>query len=151
MAISTKFCTSFKVDLLDGTFSGVAAESPNNTFKLALATSSATLDAGTTNYSNLSPNEATDTHSPLGYVAGGSYLVVAQVPTSTSTTAWLDFADLVFSTVTLTANGCLIYDTGNSNASMTTHAFGADKSASSGDFTVVMPTADSSNAIIRIA
>lgn len=149
MAISTTFTTAFKVDLLDGTFTGVTAESPNNTFKLALYTSSATLDATYTAYS--ATNEATDTHSPIGYAPGGSYLVVAQVPTSTSTTAWLDFADLVFSTVTLTANGCLIYDTVNSNAAMTTHAFGSDKSASSGDFTVVMPTADSSNAIIRIA
>lgn len=149
MAISTTFTTAFKVDLLDGTFSGVVAESPNNTYKLAMFTSSATLDATTTAYA--ATNEVTDTSSPQGYTAGGKFLVVAQVPTSTSTTAWLDFEDLVFSSVTLTANGCLIYDTVNSNAAMTTHAFGSDKSASAGDFTVVFPTGDSTNAIIRIA
>jgi len=139
-------CTSFKVDLLDGTFSGFVSESPNNTHKLALYTSSATLDATTTAYSGTNEVAATG-----GYTTGGEYLVLAQVPTSTSTTAWLDFDDLVWASSTITANGCLIYDTGNSNASITTHAFGADKSSSSGDFTVVFPTGDSSTGIIRIA
>lgn len=141
MAISTAMCTSFKVDLLDGTFSGFVTESPSNTFRLALYLSSATLDASKASYGGTvgvsgDTGEASDTSgsSPLGYQPGGSYLEISQVPTSTSTTAWLDFSDLVFSTVTLTAGGCLIYDTGNSNASISTHTFGSDKSASAGKF-----------------
>ena len=145
MAISTAMCTSFKVDLLDGTFSGFASESPNNTFKLALFTSSATLDATTTAYA------ATNEAAGSGYTAGGAFLVLAAVPTSSGTTAYVDFADLVFSTVTITANGCLIYDTVNSNAAISTHAFGTDKTATAGDFTIVFPTADASNAILRLA
>ena len=142
----TFMATSFKVDLLDGSFSGFTAESPNNTHKLALFTSSATLDATTTAYSNT--NECAGTG---GYTQGGEFLVLAQAPTSTSTTAWLDFADLVWASSTITARGCMIYDTGNSNATISIHDFSADKSSSSGDFTVVFPVGDSSTGIIRIA
>ena len=145
MAISTAMCTNFKVDLLDGTFSGFAAGQSGNTHKLALFTSAATLDASTTAYA------ATNEASGSGYTAGGAFLAIAQVPTSSGTTAYLDFTDLVFSTVTITANGCLIYDTVNSNAAISTHAFGSDKTATAGDFTIVFPTADASNAILRLA
>jgi hypothetical protein len=145
MAISTAMATSFKVDLLDGTFGGFVVESPMNNIKIALFTSAATLDATTTAYS--STNEVANGN---GYTTGGQFLVVV-APTSSSTTAFVDFADVVWTSSTITANGCLIYDATNSNAAISSHAFGSDKSSSSGDFTVVFPTADASNAIIRIA
>jgi hypothetical protein len=113
--------------------------------KLALYTSSATLDATTTAYS--ATNEAS------GVTAGGYALTFsASMPSLTTTVAWMDFADLVISTVTVTARGCLIYNSyGGQNRSMSTHDFGADKTSTAGDFTIVFPTADSSNAILRIA
>lgn len=149
MAISTTMTQAFKVDLLDGSFSGFTAESPNDTFKLALYTSSATLDATTTVYSGT--NEAAGTGSPEVYVAGGQFVVRASAPTWTTDAAWVDFEDVVWSTITITANGALFYDTVNSNAAISTHAFGSDKSASGGDFTVQMPTGDNNTALIRIA
>lgn len=116
-------------------------------FKLAMYTSSATLDATTTAYS--ASNEASGT----GYSAGGSALTFsASMPSITTTTAWMDFADLVFSTATVTARGCLIYNAyGALNLAVSVHDFGADKTSTAGDFTIVFPTADSSNAILRFA
>ena len=108
-------------------------------------TSSATLDATTTAYS--ATNEASGT----GYSAGGNTLTIAQVPTFTSTTAWLDFGDSTWSSSTITANGALIYNSTNSNTAVAVLAFGGDKTSTNGDFTIIFPTADSSNAIIRIA
>lgn len=115
-------------------------------YKLALYTSSATLDASTTAYS--ATNEASGT----GYSAGGSALTLsASMPSLTTTVAWLDFADLVFSTATITANGCEIYNSyGAQNRACSVHAFGGDKTSTAGDFTVIFPAADSSNAILRI-
>lgn len=114
-------------------------------YKLALYTSSATLSAATTTYS--ATNEAS------GVTAGGYALTIsASMPSLTSTTAWMDFADLVISTVTTTARGCLIYNSyGAQNRAVSVHDFGADKTSTAGDFTVVFPTADSSNAILRLA
>lgn len=113
--------------------------------KLALYTSSATLGASTTAYS--ATNEAS------GVTAGGYALTFsASMPSLTSTTAWMDFADLVISTVSTTARGCLIYNSyGALNLAISTHDFGADKTSTSGDFTITFPTADSTSAIIRIA
>ncbi len=113
--------------------------------KLALYTSSATLDATTTAYS--ATNEAS------GVTAGGYALTFsASMPSLTSTTSWTDFADLVISTVTTTARGCLIYNSyGAQNRAISTHDFGADKTSTAGDFTITFPTADSTNAILRIA
>lgn len=113
--------------------------------KLALYTSSATLDASTTTYS--ATNEAS------GVTAGGYALTYsASMPSLTTTTAWMDFADLVISAVTTTARGCLIYNSyGAQNEAISTHDFGADKTSTSGDFTVIFPAADSSNAILRFA
>jgi len=115
--------------------------------KLAMYTSSATLDATTTAYS------ATNETSGTGYSAGGSALTFsASMPSLTTTTTWMDFADLVFTTATVTARGCLIYNSyGGQNRSMSTHDFGADKTSTAGDFTIIFPTADSTNAILRIA
>jgi len=150
MAITQAMCTSFKVELLSGghnfnTTNVARTVNTADTFKIALYTSSATLDATTTAYSV--SNEASGT----GYSAGGNTLSISQVPTSTSTTAWLDFSDTTWSTATITARGALIYNSTNSDTSVAVLDFGGDKTSTAGDFTIVFPTADSSSAIIRIA
>ena len=147
MAISQAMCTSFKQELLEGKHNFLA--SGGHTFNIALFTSSATLGASTTDYS--SSNEASGTN----YSAGGQALSNVN-PTTSGTTAFTDFADEVFSNVTVTARGALIYNTTTGGGSSTTDSvvvldFGADKTATSGDFTIQFPTADASNAIIRIA
>ena len=143
MAITQAMCTSFKKELLEGTHNFKA--SGGNSFKLALYTSSATMTAATTAYST--SQEASGTN----YTAGGAALTRVDHSIS-GTTALTDFTDLTFSNVTLTARGALIFNEDTTgDTSVCVLDFGADKSASSGDFTVVFPTADSSNAIIRIA
>ena len=142
MAITQAMCTSFKKELLEGTHNFL--NSGGSTFKLALFTSSATLGASTTAYATT--NEVTGT----GYSAGGDSLTRVD-PTSSGTTAFTDFADLTFSTATITANGALIYNSSASDAAVIVLAFGGDKTSTAGDFTVQFPTADASNAIIRIA
>lgn len=149
MAISQAMCTSFKVEILDAYHNfGTAparATGAADTFKIALYTSSATLGSTTTAYTT--SNEVTGT----GYSAGGNTLTISQAPTSTSTTAWLDFADTTWSSATITANGALIYNSTQGNRAVAVLAFGGDKTSTAGDFTIVFPAADSSNAIIRIA
>jgi hypothetical protein len=143
MAITQAMVTSFKVQILGGDFdfsSGTA-----DTFKIALFTSAATLGATTTAYST--SNEVTGTN----YVAGGNTLTISQVPTSTGTTAFLDFADTTWSTATITARGALIYKSGGGDPAIAVLDFGSDKTSTAGDFTIVFPAADASNAIIRIA
>jgi len=147
MAITQAMCTSFKQELLEAKHDFVA--SGGHTFKLALFTSSATLGASTTDYATT--NEVSGT----GYSAGGSALTNVN-PTTSGTTAFTDFDDLTFSTATITANGALIYNTTTDGGSGTTDAvcvlaFGGDKTSTAGDFTIQFPTADASNAIIRIA
>ena len=143
MAITQAMCTSFKQELLQAKHD--FTNGTGNTFKLALYTSSATLGAATTAYS--ATNEASGT----GYSAGGSALTNG-TPTASGTTAFTDFADLTFSTATITARGALIYnDTQAGDPSVVVLDFGSDKSSSAGDFTITFPTADASNAIIRIA
>tara|TARA_R100000908_G_C3730506_1_gene130058 strand:- start:628 stop:1059 length:432 start_codon:yes stop_codon:yes gene_type:complete len=143
MAISQAMCTSFKKELLEAKHNFL--NSGGNTFNLALYTSSASLGAGTTVYTT--SNEVSGTN----YTAKGASLTRVD-PSTSGTTALTDFSDLTFSNVTLTARGALIFnDTASGDPSVCVLDFGADKSASSGDFTVVFPTADSSNAIIRIA
>ena len=141
MAISQALCTSFKVELMTATHNFT---NPGNTFKLALYTSTATLGATTTAYS--STNESTGS----GYSAGGAALTNV-TPTSSGTTAFTDFADLTFSTVSVTAAGALIYNTSASNKAVCVLSFGGDKTSTLGNFTIVFPTADATNAIIRIA
>ena len=143
MAISQAMCTSFKKELMTATHNFTA--SSGNTFKLALYTSSATLGAATTAYS--ATNEASGTN----YSAGGAALTNV-TPTTSGTTALTDFADLTFSNATVTANGALIYnETAAGDPSVVVLAFGGDKTSTAGDFTIQFPTADASNAIIRIA
>jgi hypothetical protein len=142
MAISQAMCTSFKVELLTATHD--FTNSTGDTFKIALYTSSASLDASTTAYS------ATNEVSGTGYTAGGNTLTNV-TPTSSGTTAFTDFADTTWSTATITANGALIYNSSKSDAAVAVLAFGGDKTSTAGDFTIVFPTADASNAIIRLA
>jgi hypothetical protein len=149
MAITQAMATSFKVDLLNGVhaFGTTVTRGSTNadTFYIALYTSSATLGATTTAYT------VTNEVSGTGYSAGGNSLTVSQTPTSTSTTAWLDFADSTWSSSTITAAGALIYNSTNSNKAVAVLDFGGDKTSTNGDFTIVFPTADSTSAIIRIA
>ena len=142
MSISQAMCTSIKVELMTGTHN--FTNSSGNAFKLALYTSSATLGAATTAFS------ATNEVSGTGYSSGGGALTNV-TPTSSGTTAFTDFADLTFSSSTITANGALIYNSTNSNKAVCVLAFGGDKSSTNGDFTIQFPTPDASNAIIRIA
>lgn len=147
MAISQAFCTSFKVELMTALHN--FSNPGGNTFKLALFRATAsivgTFGAGTTNYSDMGADEASGTN----YTAGGAALA-SVTPTSSGTTALTDFADLVYSNVTLTTSGALIYNSTNSNRACIVLNFGADKSASAGDLTIIFPTADASNAIIRL-
>jgi hypothetical protein len=146
MAITQAMATSFKVGLLDGVFDFGTGTS--QVFKIALYTASATLDATTTAYTT--SNEVSS--SGTGYTAGGNTLVVSQVPTSTGTTAFLDFADSTWSAATITARGALIYlANGTTNPAVCVLDFGSDKTSTNGAFTIIFPAADSSNAIIRIA
>ena len=142
MAITQAMCTSFKKELLEGTHN--FKNSGGSTFKLALFTSSATLGAATTAYA--ATNEASGTN----YTAGGANLTRVD-PSSSGTTALTDFADLTFSTATITANGALIYNSSASDKAVIVLAFGGDKTSTAGDFTIQFPAADASNAIIRIA
>ena len=142
MAITQAMCTSFKKELLEGVHN--FKNSGGSTFKLALFTSSATLGASTTAYATT--NEVTGT----GYSAGGASLTRVD-PSTSGTTALTDFADETFSTATITANGALIYNSSASDKAVIVLAFGGDKTSTAGDFTIQFPTADASNAIIRIA
>ena len=146
MAITQAMATSFKVGLLDGVFD--FGTGTTQVFKIALYTASATLDSTTTAYTT--SNEVSS--SGTGYTAGGNTLVVSQVPTSTGTTAFLDFADSTWSAATITARGALIYlANGTTNPAVCVLDFGSDKTSTNGDFTIIFPASDSSNAIIRIA
>ena len=150
MAFSGNFmCTSFKKELLYGVHDFDLAN--GDTFKIALYDNNASFDASTTAYTT--SNEVSGT----GYTAGGGALTNVD-PTSSGTTALTDYADETFSTATITARGALIYNTTPNTGSITVTNpsvvvldFGSDKTSTAGDFTIVFPTADASNAIIRIA
>ena len=143
MAITQAMCTSFKKELLEAKHNFLL--SGGNTFKIALYTSSASLDASTTAYS------ATNEVSGTNYTAAGNTLTRVD-PSSSGTTGFTDFADTTWSSSTITARGAVIYnDTASGDPSVIVLNFGADKSSSAGDFTITFPTADASDAIIRIA
>jgi hypothetical protein len=158
MAISQAMCTSFKAQLLLGAHDfRPSAQAGADTFKLALYTSAASLDANTTTYTG--SDEAT------GVTAGGLALTNIGVGTTninaTAGTGFTDFADLTFTNVTTTARGALIYNTtpstnDNANVALTNAAvcvldFGSDKTSTAGDFTIIFPAFDATSAIIRIA
>ena len=145
MAFTGNFmCTSFKQELLTGTHDFTA--STGSTFKLALYTNSASFTAATTAYT--ATNEVGDSGS---YAAGGGDLTNV-TPTTSGTTALTDFDDLEFTSATITARGALIYNsTASGDPTVAVLDFGADKTSTTGTFTIQFPTADASNAIIRIA
>ena len=145
MAITSAICTSFKVELLKGVHNFTATT--GNTFKIALYDSDATLGAGTTAFST--SEEITNT-SGSAYTSGGATLT-SVTPTSSSTTAISDFSDVSFSSASFTANGALIYNSSATNAAVCAIALGSDKTATNGTFTIQFPTADATNAIIRLA
>ena len=142
--ITTAMCNSFKQELLGGVH-----DLDTHTLKLALIKPSPTgsYGAATTNYSDITGNsdEATGTN----YSAGGQELDSATI-TLSGTTAFVDFADEVFSNLTISAGGAIIYNTSASNKAIAIFAFSSTVSSTAGDFTVIFPTADASNAVIRI-
>lgn len=145
MAITTAMCTSFKSELLGGTH-----DLDTDVIKLALikASPTGTYGAATTNYSNVTGNS--DEASGTGYTAGGQNLDGATISVS-GTTAIVDFSDEVFADVTVSADGCIIYNSSKANRAIAVIDFGGTVSATAGDLTIEFPTADASNAVIRIA
>ena len=149
MAITQALPNSFKKQLLDGDVDfSVAGASPTagDKFKLALYVSTATLGASTTSYTTGGEVSSSGT----GYTTGGKALVNSGT-SLVSTVAFTDFADLSFQNVTLTARGCLIYNTSFSNAAVAVLNFTTDKTATSGTFTIQFPAFTNTSAIIRIA
>jgi len=143
MAFTGNFmCTSFKVELMKAVHNFTA--STGSTFKIALYTNSASFTAATTAYTT--SNEVVGT----GYTAGGNTLTKI-TPVSSSTTAFADFDDTVWTTATITARGALIYNTTSGNPTVAVLDFGADKTSTAGDFTIIFPSATAADAIIRIA
>ena len=155
MTIASAVCSSFKKELLQGYHDFDANGSGGDTFKLALYTSGATLNATTTVYStNPGGGSNTEVANGNGYTTAGATLVNTGVGL-TSTTAFTDFTDVSFTSASFTANGCLIYNTQTNGGSGTTNAvcvvaFGGDKTVSSGTFTIQFPTNDASSAILRL-
>ena len=145
MAFTGNFmCTSFKVELMKAVHNFTTGT--GNTFKLALYDNSASFTAATTAYT--ATNEVAASGS---YVAGGGTLTNV-TPTSSGTTAFTDFADLSFTSATITAYGALIYnDSAAGDPTVCVLDFGGAKTSTVGTFTIIFPTADASNAIIRIA
>ena len=143
MAITQAVCNSFKAELLGGVHDFDSGNA--QVFKLALYTSAANLSAGTTNY--VISGQVPDTGT---YAAGGGALQSKQVSLDTAT-AIVTFADLSFTGVTLTARGAVIYNSSASNAAVCVLDFGADKTATSGTFTIQFPAFTAAAAILRIA
>jgi DeoR/GlpR family transcriptional regulator of sugar metabolism len=145
MAITTAMCNSFKTELLGGLH-----DLDTDSLKIALikASPSGTYNASTTNYSTVTGNS--DEASGTNYTAGGQVLDGASI-TLDGSTAIVDFTDEVFSNVTVSADGCIIYNTANSNSAIAVIDFGGTVSATAGDLTIEFPAANASNAVIRIA
>lgn len=143
MAITQAVVNSFKSEILQGIHD---LESGGDTFKLALYTSSATLSSATTSYTT--GNEVAASGQ---YAAGGGTLASQQVSLASGGVAIVDFADLSFTGVTLTARGALIYNTTEAKKAVCVLDFGADKTATSGTFTIQFPNFTSTAAILRIA
>ena len=147
MAITTAMCTSFKSELLGGTH-----DLDTNSIKVALIkeTPTGTYGAATTNYSDVTGNSDEVSTSGTNYTAGGQVLDSVTISTD-GTTAIVDIADEVFAAVTLSADGCIIYNASAANAAIAVIDFGGTQTATNGNFTIQFPAADASNAILRIA
>jgi len=144
MAITQAMTDSFKVQILSGQQNLVSGST--QTYKLALYTSSAVLSNATTAYTTVGEVSSSGSN----YTAGGNTLTVSTSPTSTGNVAFLSFSNTSWTNANITANGALIYNS-TGNTAVASLAFGGDKTATNGTFTVIFPTADSTNAIIRIA
>jgi len=142
MAITQALASSFKQELLVGTHNFTA--STGDTFKIALYTSAATLGASTTAYS------ATSEVVGAGYTAGGMTLT-SVTPVLSGSVAICDFNDVTWTTASITARGALIYNSSKADKAVLVLDFGSDKTSTAGDFAIIFPTPDSSNAIIRIS
>lgn len=149
MAATTALCSSFKQELLEARHNFLL--SGGNTFKLALIIPSmaGTYGAASTNYSDITGN-SDEVANGNGYTTGGPTLTRID-PALSSTTAYTDFADVTLSTSTFSARASMIYNTTSANRAVCINDFGSTKTASGGDFVITFPTADASNAIIRIA
>ena len=147
MPITQAMCTSFKAQILEAVHD--FRSSGGDTFKIALYSSAATLDATTTAYT--SSDEVANSGT---YSAGGGTLTNV-TPTASGTTAFTDFDDISFTSATINARGALIYNSTPThtytNPSVAVLDFGGDKISTSGTFTIQFPAADASNAIIRIS
>jgi len=143
VAITQTMCTSFKRALLDGEMD--FSSNTSQSYKIALYTSSATLDATTTVYTTT--NEVSGT----GYTAGGAALTISTAPTTSGTTAYLSFSNATWGSSTITARGALIYQVGGTTPAVAVLDFGSDKSTSNATFQVTFPTADATTAIVRVA
>jgi|SRR5262252_2354509 len=143
MTITQAVCNSFKTEVLTATHNFTA--STGDAFKLALYTSAASLDKTATAYS--STNEVAASGS---YAAGGAALV-SSTPVLSGDTAVCNFATVTFTSATITARGALIYNSSKSNKAVCVLDFGADQTSTAGTFTITFPTADASNAILRLA
>lgn len=151
---STAMCTSFKVDILSGgmnfnTTNRALSANTQDTFKIALYTSAATIDSTTTAYTATG-----EVASGAGYTTGGNTLTISQVPTSSgtpTTTAYINFSNSSWSSASFSADGALIYNSSNSNKSVAVLNFGGTKTVSSGTFTIQFPTAGTGSSIIQIA
>ena len=145
MAITTAMCNSFKQELLGGVH-----DMDTDTLKVALikASPAGTYGVGTTNYSDVTGN--TDEAVGTNYTAGGQELDSATI-TLSGNTVFVDFADEVFTNLSIAADGAIIYNSSQGNAAVAVFDFGGTVTSTSGDFTIVFPTADASNAVIRIS
>lgn len=142
--ITQAMCTSFKQGLLNGQFNFGAGTT--QTFKIALYTEAATLSSATTAYTT--SNEA----SGSGYTAGGKVLTISQVPTTSGTTAYLNFSDVTWDVTSITARGALIYlANGTTNPAIVVLEFGENKTTNGGDFVVQFPATDAATAVVQIA
>ena len=151
MAITSAICTSFKKELLEGLMDFNATS--GSTFKIALikanASQSGTYNAATVNYSDVTGN-SDELPATGGYTTGGNTLTNID-PTTSGTTAFVDFADTTWTSATFTTRGCIIYNTSQSNKAVMVIDFGADFSVSGGTFQIQFPAANASDAILRIA
>ena len=145
MAITTAMCNSFKQELLGGVH-----DLDTDVIKIALikATPTGTYGAATTNYSNVTVNS--DESVGTNYTAGGNTLGSATISLDGST-AIVDFANTTWASATVSADGCIIYNASQTNKAIAVIDFGGTKTSTNGDFTIEFPTADASNAIVRIA
>jgi hypothetical protein len=149
--LTQAMCTSFKAELMTATHNFTTGT--GNTFKIALfkanASITGTYSAATANYSTMTGNS--DELAASGNYSTGGNTLTNVTPTTSGTTGYTDFADSTWSAATFTSRGALIYNSSASNKTVCVLDFGADKTATAGDFTIQFPTADASNAILRIA